>query len=335
MSSVSTNRPSGATFLRLPPEIRLKIYNFLFQLIISELPDNLFAIFTVFDNTYDTTRDLQIQCEPYERHMRCPHKPISTSLCGHHRAGWLASLGPPILPPKIWTYYKFDFAAVFMDLKPAFKAWVEKDKELWGRIYAGEDPFRSGLTSILHVNRNIYHEAIEVLYEHAEIVVHLHDGMDYLEKQNSRDSGMSSYPRFEGVQLTPLSFAKRLKLNIWLHGQEFDNHFDKLIQRLERLMDVLENGSNLDFLEIFIDGISSDGSEHFCRVMEILKARLLSSCQPRRRQILVSLGAVSVEQYSSEAFDAFLDAVNGWVIFNFYESVLPMVPAMTLLVYLC
>lgn len=311
MSSVSTNRPSGATSLRLPPEIRLKIYNFLFQSIISELPDNLFAIFTVFDNTYDTTRALQIQCEPYERYMRCPHKPISKSLCGHHRAGLLATLGPPILSPKIWNYYKFDFAAVFMDLKPAFRAWVEKDNELWGRIYAGENPFRSGLTSILLVNRTIFHEAIEVLYEHAEIVVHLHDGMDYLEKQNSLERGMSSYPRFEGVLLTPLIFAKRLKLNIWLDGKGSGLHFDKLIQRLERLMDVLENGSNLDFLDIFIDDISSDGSKHFSRVLEVLKARLLSSPQPRHRTVSVSLGTVSVEQYSSEAFHTFLDGING------------------------
>lgn len=311
MSSLSTNKASGVTFLLLPPEIRLKIYNFLFQLIISELPDNLFAIFTIFDNTYDTTRDLQIQCEPYERYMRCPHKPISKSLCGHHRAGWLATLGPPDLSRKIWDYYKFDFAAVFMDLKPAFKAWAEKDKELWGRIYAGENPFRSGLTSVLLVNRMIYHEAVEVLYEHAEIVVHLHDGMDFLEKQNNLESGVSSYPRFEGVQLTPLIFAKRLKLNIWLNGKGSVCHFDKLIQRLERLMDVLENGSNLDFLEIFIDDISSDGSKHFSRIMEVLKARLLSCPQPRHRTVLVSLGTVSVEQYSTEEFDAFLDCING------------------------
>lgn len=311
VSFVSANKSSGASFSRLPPEIRLKIYNFLFQSIISELPDNLFVIFTVFDNTYDTTSDLRIQCEPYERYMRCPHKPISMSLCSHHRAGVLATIGPPKLSPKIWNYYKFDFAAVFMDLKPAFKAWVEKDKELWGRIYAGENPFRSGLTSILLVNRTIYHEAIEVLYEHAEIVIHLHDGMDYLEKQNSLESGVSSYPRFQGVQLTPLKFAKRLKLNIWLDGKGSGRQSNKLIQRLESLMDVLENGSNLDFLEIFMDDISSGGSKHFSRLMEVLKARLSSSPQPRHRTVLVSLGTVSVAQYSSEAFDAFLDGING------------------------
>lgn len=311
-NSVSTNPPSGATFLLLPPEIRLKIYNFLFQSIISDLPDNLFAIFTIFDNTYDTTRDLQIQCEPYERHIRCPHKPISMSLCSHHRAGWVATMGPPRLPPKVWQYYKFDYAAVFMDIKPAFKAWVEKDREMWGRIYAGENPFRSGLTSILLVNRTIYHEAVKVLYEHAEIVVHLHEGLDYLEKQNGLE-GRVSYPCFEGVQVTPLIFAKRLKLNISLNGMDSIHHIDQLIQRLERLMDVLENCSHLESFEIFVDYIYSDGKNKHCsRVMEVIKARLVKSrSQTRHLPILVSLGMVSVAQYSSEAFDAFLDAVNG------------------------
>lgn len=319
--SVSADTPSGATFSLLPPEVRLKIYNFLFQTIISDLADNLFAIFTVFDNTYDTTRDLQIQCEPYEQHMRCPHRPISTSLCSHHRAGLLATMEPPRLSPKVWQYYKFDFAAVFMDVKPAFKTWVEKDKEMWGRVHAGENPFRSGLTSILLVNRTIYHEAVKVLYEHAEIVVHLHEGLDYLEKQNRLECRVS-YPRFEGVHLTPFIFAKKLKLNISLNGVGPIHHLEKLIQRLERLMDVLENCSHLDSLEISVDYIYSDGSNKHCsRVMEVLKARLSSRSQTQHLPLLVSLGMVSVAQCSSEAVDAFLDAVNGWVLPNSQKPV--------------
>lgn len=307
-------------FLELPPEIRIKIYGFLFNALLADLPDNLFAVFSVFDNTYDTTRDLKTECAPIFPRTRCPHKPISSWLCGHHLAGWLAFEEPPHVPRKLLVfYYKFDREAVLMYMKPKFKAWVERDKELFGCILAGENPFRSGITSILLVNRTIHVEAIEILYEHVEIVINLYSskGDDHLAERN-RLEGVPSYPRFEGVQLAPFRLVRRLKLNIWLDNKEYGAS-DTLFQRLERLLEVLEDCSRLTLLEIFVDGSCAADSGQFSRSMQVLKMRLLPITQKRICPTLISLGKVSLEEYSSDEYAVFLEAIHGWVI-NFHMS---------------
>lgn len=169
---------SATTFLSLPPEIRIKICGLLFYDLISKLLENLYAMFTVFHNEYDTTRD----------------------------------------PKRRWN--------------PSF----------------------------LVVIRTIYTEAISVLYVHAEIVVDLRNGLDYIEMHAGQEYG-PRYPYFKGVHLTPLRLATRLKLNIYLDGLEYGAS-DEMV--------------HLASLEIHIEGGCSDDATLFCEVMETLKARLLS-----------------------------------------------------------
>ncbi|KAJ4419664.1 hypothetical protein N0V82_004859 [Gnomoniopsis sp. IMI 355080] len=313
--------PSAATFLLLAPEIRITIYGFLFQALIADLPDKLFAVFSVFDNTYDTTRDFKTECKPSFLRVRCPHKPISTWLCGHHAAGLLAFNGPPRLSCKVFRHYKLDREAVMLSMNPQFKAWHQKDKEFGARIYAGENPFRSSVTSILLVNRTIYFEAISVLYEHAEIVINLRNGSDFLEKHNNPESE-PFYPRFEGVKLTPLSFVRILKLNIWLDGMESSNS-PKIIQRLDFLMDALGNCSSVESLEIFIDGGGTDDRRQVSKVVEVLKTRLLLRPKKNLHSALISLGKVSAQDYSPEQFDLFLKAIHGEDMGRFQKALEP------------
>lgn len=274
-------------FLRIPAEVRCKIYEYVFADLIAQLPDNMFVVLTMYDHTYDITATLKQTCKQRRAHCtRVQFQPM----CPSHRAELRLTMG------EFWADYGLrrllDYigkhaeqrcpAGAMFHAKEGEQRWIHK----------------TGMTSLLLLNRRIYEEALDVLCGQTEFVVTVDGGGD-------PENGAAV--RFGGG-CPHISFARRMKVNVHVGSNETT---DRIIRRLGTLLAAISARGRLRSFQLFFGGTSACDQMSMDHVMKLLEGHLGEPLRQRRCSVKVYLGNVSHYLISDDRISAFANAFQG------------------------
>ncbi|KAF3766773.1 hypothetical protein M406DRAFT_350246 [Cryphonectria parasitica EP155] len=287
------------SLLDLPTEVRLKIWHHLFTDLIADLTDNLFASFLVYGHMYDVTPSHKQPCQwTSEDHRDAIHTLES-----------LRFYGPKQQLMRFFGVTRFELAMI---QHPEFRAAVERANAAAGVASPG-----SGLTSLLRVNTRVYGEALEALCEHAEFVLTIKGRPD------ADSDKRNLYTRIDGVG-PHLAFATRLKMNLVPNEilsldestglttiPDTAGTQDRLLARLEAVLEAIAPAGRLRSLEIFIDRSCLLTRDSARLILDMLQERLGARPHKETCTVKIYLGDISEEDITDEQLDKLVSAVNG------------------------
>ncbi|ROV98001.1 hypothetical protein VMCG_07022 [Cytospora schulzeri] len=277
-----------ACLLRMPVEVRSKIFEYVFADLIAQLPeDSMFAVLAMYDHTYDITATLKQKCT-WRGGRPCPRMQFHP-MCPGHRAELRLS------DPVFWADY---------GLRRLLDYIGEHPEQIPSRfaMYSGEPGqrllYRSGMTSLLLVNRRMYNEALGALCAQTEFVVHV--------------TGRSSPTHASAVLFHDgcphLALARRMTVNVHAPSKMT---IDKIIWRLGTLLAAIAAGGRLSFLRLFFKGTPSVDQQSMEHLMKLLEGHLGEILKQRHCSVEVYLGDISRELVKSERVSAFAKALQG------------------------
>lgn len=277
----------GACLLGIPVEVRSKIYEYVFADLIAQLPDNLFAVLTMYDHTYNLTATWKKKCKwRWGSCTRLQFQPM----CPGHRAELRLS------QPEFWADHCLRRLLDYIGKHPEQRcpSGATCHSEEGDRRWFG----KTGLTSLLLVNRRIYEEDLEVLCAQSEFVVSVMGGGGPQGGAAVRFVGGCPY----------LTFAKRMKVNVHVDSNKTAN---KIIRRLGTLLAAISAGGRLRSLQLFFKGTSSVDQASMDHLMKLLEGHLGGPLKQRRCSVKVYLGEVSRELISHDRISAFANTLQG------------------------
>lgn len=275
-----------ADFLRIPAEVRCKIYEYVFADLIAQLPDNMFVVLSMYDHTYDITATLKQTCKRRWAHCtRVQFQPM----CPNHRAELRLAI------PEFWADYGLrrllDYigqhaeqrcpAGAMSHAKEGEQRWIHK----------------TSMTSLLLLNRRIYEEALEVLCGQTEFVVTVDGGSGPKNGAAVRFGGGCPH----------ISFARRMKVNVHVSSNKTTN---RIIRRLDTLLAAVP-ARGLRSLHLFLGGTSRCDQMSMDRIMKFLERHLGEPLKPRRCSVKIHLGDVSHDLISDVRLSALANALQG------------------------
>lgn len=274
-----------ANLLGLPVEVRTKIYEYVFADLIAQLPEKLFAVFAICGHTYDITATLKKKCKT--RRNDCPRLQFQAK-CPGHRAELRLS------QPQFWEDHGLRRLLDYIGQHPEYlfpPGMAVHAKE-------GERLLKTGITSLLLTNRQIYEEAFEALCAQTEFVVNISGGDSPQDEAAVRfDDGCPH-----------LAFAKLLKVNIRADSNET---IKKIMRRLGRLLAAILAGGRLRSLHLFFEGTSSVDQRGIVHLLKLVEQKLGEPLKQRRCSVKVYLGEASKELVGSERVLAFANTLQG------------------------
>lgn len=164
---------------------------------------------------------------------------------------------------------------------------------------------KTGLTTpLLYVCKQMYQEALTVLYEQAEFVVSIMGHEDI--KDNERAGVCFSDDGSGSTSSRHLDFVRHLKINLEPVADPAQDEPEqtRFVERITKFLNLIHHGANLRSLEIHIPTSIGPGS-----VDGVLTA--LETIRLAGNSVKIYLDSISEEVLSEERLSLLLDAING------------------------